>query len=251
MAKLENVGEIDAIKHLGARVTIPLAYAKGVEFPWPIGSGTLVHNCDRLFILTAAHVFDGCNINRFWVPTDRLGGRPTPSGNAGLHRHRDPELFDIAVIEVLDPSVREVLRQNWGSISRDQIQCPTPDGTFILFGYPSEKLHQVDKTLMCSLITACTERLIDPPENATDPVDRDIDLFFLHDNNARDEDGELITSPHLRGASGGGIWEIREAETGTLWTAEKNMRLVGIQSSALHGEWFRAKTAVAALSAIQ
>lgn len=157
-------------------------------------------------------------------------------------------MFDLAIIELLDESVKSALLNNWGSVPASQISEASLDGTFFVFGYPSEKLHQVDKTLMCSLITACTKRLSEPPTNASGVVDPNIDLFFLHDEVAEDEDGVQISSPHLRGVSGGGIWEILDAKPGELWTAEKNMRLVGIQSSTIHGEWLRAKSAQLLLS---
>lgn len=248
MAKLGSLAEIEPIKHLAARVTIPLAYAEGREFPWPVGSGTLLRGGDRLFILTAAHIFDKCDIDKFWIPSDRVGGRPIPIGRAKLHRPTDTETFDLAVVELLEHSTRQAAANNWGSIPLSSVTEPTLDGTFFLFGYPSSRLRPEGKTLMCSLITACTQRLEAPPAGATEPIS-DIDLFFLYDTTAEDEDGNSVESPHLHGVSGGGVWEILNASPGELWVAEKYMRLVGVQSSTMHGEWFRAKLAVSALGA--
>ncbi len=250
MAQLRSLREIEPIKHLGARVTVPLAYAAGNDFPWPEGSGTLLHKNDRLFLLTAAHIFDDRDINRFWLPTDRVGGRPRPIGSAKLWRPKKRDQFDIAVVELHDEDLKDALRLSWSSVSTSSIAEASAEGTFFLFGYPSVSLRPEGKTLRCSLITACSHRLRSFPANAKPPVEDDIDLFFLHEEKAEDEDGEIVESPRLVGVSGGGIWEVIEHENGGLWTAEKNLKLVGVQSSAIHGEWFRAKSAMLALDAL-
>jgi hypothetical protein len=160
------------------------------------------------------------------------------------------EVFDVAVIELLDDEVKDALRLGWSSVPTSHVESASDDGTFFLFGYPTERLRPEGKTLMCGLITACSQRLAKPPMNAKGPIDPDVDLFFLYDDVAKDEDGDEVTSPHLRGVSGGGVWEVLEARSG-LWTAEKHLRLVGVQSSAIHGEWFRAKSAIVALGAME
>lgn len=64
----------DAVKFAAGSVTLPILYAEIGQPPHPLASGVLLEADQRLFILTAAHIFDGCDLARFYVPAGPIQG---------------------------------------------------------------------------------------------------------------------------------------------------------------------------------
>lgn len=242
--------EVESIRQRVCRVTVPIASNRNGGFPEPIGSGTLLSAADRLFLITAAHVLEGETGETLYVSASRSSAPPVPLAPATVVRSKSPDATDVAVIEILERSTQDLLLNGWESASLDSIGEASTDGLFVLSGYPSERLRIDGATLMCTCITAITERLPTPPTDTRDPIDSERDLFFLYQERGCFSDGEEADSPNLLGASGGGVWEFSNVRVPGIWTAQKALKLVGVQSSALHFKWFRAHASSAVKSAL-
>lgn len=228
----------EAAKQFAGSVTVPIMYPVNDQ-PHPIGTGTLLSVRSRLFIITAAHLFEGQQLNRFYVPNGRASGKATKLIGS-IVREKNADRVDVAVIELLDEKSKEVLLLGWQSISLDNVGIASPNGTFVLCGYPSQHQSTRGDTLECEVLTAFTERLEEAPANAMEPIDPTIDVFFKYAHVAIDEDGASVQTPHLRGTSGASIWEYTDPAGSDFWTPEKSLKVVAVQASAMDGEWFRA-----------
>src|SRR5262245_60029550 len=140
MAELSlHPDEVEAIRQLVCRVTLPIASRKDRTFPEPIGSATLLRVQDRLFLITAAHVLEGEDGDTLFVSASRDSAPPIPLAPAKVTRPQRPGAADIALIEVLGEKTKKQL-ESWGHICPDNIGPASQHGLFVLSGYPSEKL---------------------------------------------------------------------------------------------------------------
>lgn len=239
----------DAVKFAAGSVTLPILYAEIGQPPHPLASGVLLEADQRLFILTGAHIFDGCDLARFYVPAGPIQGSPVAL-RGSVTRPKNTEHVDVALIELDSRTAQQV--SGWKSIKLSAGLSNAPlEGTFVLSGYPSSETFLAGDSFECGLVTAFTERLPQAPTNARNPIDED-DLFFLYAETAIDAEGKLIRAPHLRGASGAVVWQFEEPQEGTsLWRPEHAIRAVAIQSSTMDGEWFRAKSWAYVLDALE
>jgi hypothetical protein len=115
-------------------------------------------------------------------------------------------------------------------------------GQFAPIGYPSELLKPRGGMLGGTLFTMYTEGLRKPPGDVEDPVVEGLDLFFQYERETEDLEGRSATAPKLHGCSGASVWEYREPENMSVWTAEQCLKVVGVQASFFgKGKWFRAK----------
>lgn len=243
--------EVEAIRQLVCRVTVPIASNKNCDFPEPIGSATLLRDADRLFLITAAHVLEGEDGSTLFVSASRSSAPPLPLAPATVVRAKSPDAVDIAIIEVTNSNTKDCLFAGWGCVTLDSIGEASADGLFVLSGYPTERLSVDGATLWCTCITAITERLASTPKGTRDPVDKNRDLFFMYEPTGRFSDGDCGESPNLRGTSGGGVWEFSNVRPEGVWTAQKALKLIGVQSSARHFEWFRAHASWAIVEALR
>lgn len=228
-----------AVEERAARVTIPIMYWNG-ETHEIVGTGTCLRINERLFVVTAAHLFAGYDLGLFCIPVARANAQPVRLLGK-LVRSKDAVSIDIAVIEIVDATVRGQLLAGWDAITLEDVGDADDQGVFVLSGYPSTQPSERNATMEYGLTTTFTERLDRPPDRTKDPIDESIDLFFLHSDHAIDRDGKLVATDPLQGASGASVWQYREDVSG-LWTARKAMKVVGVQSSAASGAWFRAKS---------
>ena len=98
----------DVLRAFLASVTIPINYHHGTQDPRQLGTGTLFVIDDRLFLITAAHLFDdlapGIPVDpgRLMLPTVNCG-EFCSLGPYKLIRPGSSEFaFDIAVLELQD-----------------------------------------------------------------------------------------------------------------------------------------------------
>jgi hypothetical protein len=78
-----------------------------------------------------------------------------------------------------------------------------------------------------------------------------LDLFFEYTGRASTIDGKTVTTPHLGGTSGASVWECRELTGGGIWTPERALKIVGVQSAFVRGRYFRAKSWEAVLQLLR
>ncbi len=86
------------------------------------------------------------------------------------------------------------------------------------------------------------------PENAKSPVYPALDLFSAYDPEAIDAvtKASIKTLP-LEGCSGASIWQYEEPKAGALWSPERCLKIVGVQSAYRKDQYFRAKSWAAVL----
>lgn len=245
---------MDAVRFFAKNVTPPLLYGEGDTLPGPIGTASLLQIADRLFLISAAHNFEGAALDSFAIPENRQKGRAIGlSGEILRASATDRELIDVAVLALTSECAKHVRDAGWRALDLRNIAPASDHGVFVLCGYPTKAAVVLGDTIVSKLITAFTFRLKHPPGNvrfAASP-DEAVDLFFHYKGSATDTDGVEIDKPRLHGASGANVWQYFEPSTDELWTPEKAIKAVAIQSTEVEDECFRAKSWGAPLSAIR
>jgi len=221
-------------------VIVPIFYDRGDTLV-PIGTGTLLEVGDRLFLITAAHVLEGCDGDKLVSPWDRKSGKTASWGTHGYLTPRSSDRLDVAMVELQYPETIADFRKNYRRITLDQIAPPTAGATHILAGYPECMTTVGDMTIDQRPLAYYTEMLSDPPRGWVDFHNPAQDLFFKLEKEARELfSGKDVEVPKLQGASGCVIWEMSPYD-GPLWTPQRALKAVGIQRSQKpHDGWFRA-----------
>lgn len=226
-----------AIEKFAAKTAVPILVEINSETVDQVGTGTLFSHQDRLFLVTARHIFDDIDPRTIVIPsTDTT--ELASIGSLDLLRP-DQEQIDVAVVELKHPPTIKRAKASWNILTVDDTAQASFDGVFALSGYPSERLRRDGGLLGGSLITVYTDRIVEIPSEATAPVHRDVDLFFTYDSKLVKSDGEILSAPNLRGCSGASIWQYIKSEDAGLWTAQKSLRIIGVQSAYRKGKYFR------------
>jgi hypothetical protein len=215
VTSVEEQHALIALERFAVQATIPVLYddPKAVD---QLGTGTLLTVQGRYFLVTAAHLFDdGRDPGRFAIPKGRKNANLHTLGPLQLYKAKEPEI-DIAILELNEPTTIEAAKAGWHILTLENISTPSAGGVFILCGYPSERGWRTDNLIGGKPSTVFTER-IPQPVDAAPPVHPALDLFFHYGTDAPNIDGETVTTPHLRGASGASVWEYRAPPPGILW----------------------------------
>jgi hypothetical protein len=228
-----------AIEQFAAHVTVPVLYddPKAAD---QVGTGTLFSIDERLFLVTASHLFDDRDPGRFTIPAP-----PSTQlyGLGDFNLIRTADFYDIAVLELQDGQTISRLTGGWWQpLTLANVGRASESGIFALSGYPSARAVKRGDLIGASLITAYTERMSMPPAEAEHPIDPRLDLFFRYNREALDVDGKTIKTPDLHGCSGASIFEYRESDVIQFWTPEQCLKIVGVQSSFRRGDYFRGKS---------
>jgi hypothetical protein len=242
-----------AVEQFMLKVTIPILYhtSQGLDH---IATGTLFETCDRYFLVTARHAFENPKVKNFTIPTD-----PKVSNFKRLGRHilywPEDEAMDIAVLEILETSTIDVIKKGWRLLNPEQHSAvASPQGTFLLCGYPSEWVKIVGQRFRGTQLIAYTTRLKEVPKNAVSPIDERMDLFFRHTTSGQDlrprnadqpiRGGHAPTPPpnKLAGTSGSSVWEYYQLASQSLWSPDVALRIIGIQHSVRKGQYIRVKS---------
>jgi hypothetical protein len=233
----------EVMKALGtfaAKVAVPILYddPKGGD---QIGTGTLVTADDRIFLVTAAHLFKNLNPERFAIPS--VHNKEIWSlGRCDLLMPTDDQAFDVAVVELLEEATIERAKAGWKILTLENTGLAASFGLFVLCGFPSELSTRREDLIHGRRIVAFTGRMPEPPDNADQPIHPALDLFFFYDAELVCFTKTTIKSPDLKGCSGASIWEYREPPGISVWTSEQCLRAVGVQCSFRSGQYFRAKS---------
>jgi len=220
-----------------AEVAVPIFYDLDGEGR-AIGTGTLLDVGDRLLLITATHIFEGRDIEKFSSP---WGRKAAPTGTWGTVRFLttvSSDVWDVAIVEIEYPETIEAFRRNYRTLSLDQIAMPTSGATHILAGFPSELTNGTAEEINQTPFAYYTEMLEEHPSDTEFP-NAAWDVFFRLDRDGELFTGEIHDMPALEGSSGCVIWELRDYD-GPLWTPQRALRAIGVQRSAKTGHWFRA-----------
>ncbi|WP_145978870.1 hypothetical protein [Pseudomonas mosselii] len=242
--------EADIVHRFVMSVTIPILHELG-DAAALLATGTLFKIAGRSFIITARHVFDEVSdLTLLAYPENPLKGSLHTFGDMAIYKPKE-EHIDVAVIELLDPETLRRLHAGWQFLELKNVGIPSKnldDGSVFVGGYPQSLTDLQDGWTTGAFLTAYTQRIPDTPSGALEPVCEDLDMFFDYGHLAHTLTGEPITTPVLKGVSGGSIWEMVEP-TSTVWSPDQNVRVIGVQSSFRHSDFIRAKNwwAVAAV----
>ena len=248
---IEEQQTLCALTDFAIKSAIPVLYddPKGVD---QLGTGTLFTIDGRYFLIPAGHVFDAPDLlnpapdpGRFAIPKCPVNGDIHTLGPYKLYRATnatgDADV-DMAILELKDSKTIEYAKTGGQILTLKDTSPASAAGVFVLCGYPSERGWRSETSIGGRPTTVFTERILEPPASATQPVHPALDLFFRYDVDGPNFNGEMSATPHLRGASGASIWEYREVPPGALWTPSDTMKVVGIQCSFREGSYFRGKS---------
>jgi hypothetical protein len=249
-----EVEKLKAIQHWMARTVIPLLYDDPSRQLDSYGSGALIGSNENVLFATARH-------NLFFPDHTTLRDRtrlaiPIPDSDApaktdivntlgtfDVLQSVDPpgQDIDIALLHLKDLDLIARLRRSWNVIDRSKAVVASPQGNFVLSGYPSARVKITEQGLGGSLNTIHTERMPQAPQNAKQPIHPDYDLFFYYDDDATDLDGNAVKTPAVPGMSGSVVWELRDVEHG-VWAPDNALTMVAIQVSWMKDNFARAKS---------
>jgi len=127
--------ERQAIEHLFVGVTLPIIVQDGGLFGI-VGTATLFRIEDRPFLITAGHIIHDYSVDRWCYTEHPNHGKIYTLGALQHHRPRE-EPYDVAVVEIQDPQVRQRLQTNWRFLTPEQVSRPHEGADFFISGFPS------------------------------------------------------------------------------------------------------------------
>ncbi len=231
-----------ALNTFGFRSAVPLFRAIGEDADH-LATGTFVAVGEKRILLTARHVLDQSAPEDIAIAKSPEGSGLRTLGNLLIHKPIDlpGTEIDIVGIEIQDQETINIIEAGWRVVHMAIGDDPDASGKVVLVGYPSATLDKEDLRITGRPTAIMTASMDKVPANSTPPVNPTLDLFLQLSRRAIDEAGEIVDIPRIHGMSGCAIWQLRETTDGELWSPDRVLRLVGIQSSAMHGSYFRGK----------
>ncbi|WP_297901818.1 hypothetical protein [Metallibacterium sp.] len=215
-----------AIRDYILKRTIPILYNVPDRGVLPNGTGTLLRVEDRIFVITACHVFDeGRNFAEFSYPIHPSNGGISTFGSYALMRPTDG-LIDIAIAELTDAQTKKSLSANWQFCTLSDVCTPPPEGSFIIAGYPESMIAVTDTRLISNAVMVKTERS-SAPTNLELPARAEFELFLKFGRKATSQSGSEIYTPRMKGVSGASVWVVVESASIT-WSPASLLRVVGV-----------------------
>jgi hypothetical protein len=215
--------------------TTPLFYDDGQRKDGPIGSATFFEILGRMFLITANHVFEDIHPSVIRIPRKPKSTELVDLGEYDLLSPSDPR-YDICALEITDRvKARELKRAGWDPLTLSNVMAPSPNGTFLLFGFPYA-IKDTGKVLQTyNGLSAYANRIQSRPPEADNLLTDDLDLFFEYGAIGDAHDGTEVATPKLEGASGCSVWEVQPYSSFFVFP-----RVVGVQIRARQGKYFRA-----------
>jgi hypothetical protein len=231
--------DLEAFQHFLTRSAVPIFYDLDGDEAEARGTGTFLDLGDRLLLVTAAHVFEGCDPNKFSCPWTRAGrlSKATTFGPGGVWSSPSSGGCDVAVAEIEHEDAAAAFRKYYRCLSLDRIAMPTLGKTHILAGFPRELTTPNGNRIDQTPFIYYSEMLAEAPAGVKNL--ESWDLFFTLEREGHVLSGAPGDTPNLGGVSGCMIWERAGCE-GPLWTPQTTLRAIGVQTSAKPDAYFRA-----------
>jgi hypothetical protein len=183
------------------------------------GSGLLVQLGEKaVFLVSASHVLEIVREKaELLIGTMTPGARGLISlGAATVMRTTDQEKLDVGVVRLHQNAIDALAQHKQFIQMRDlDLGRAMPQGRYYVVGYPIEltRTDHTTKQISIGYIAKATH-LVD-----SDHAHPSISIALSHEKNSISfsNDGERARSPHLKGASGCGVWR--------LWANEEFERL--------------------------
>ena len=227
-----------AVRDYILKRTVPILYNDPKGRVSPNGTGTLLRIEDRLFLITACHVFDERrDFVEFAYPTHPINGGVSTFGSFNLMRPTD-ELIDIAIAELTDERTKEILSANWQVCTLSDVCAPPSTGSFIVVGHPASMIEATRDGLNSRAVFVKTTRI--EAHSALEYKARpEFELFLAFGKMATSESGAQIDTPRMNGVSGASVWVVVES-AGIAWSPASILRVVGVLWSVDRSRFMRA-----------
>lgn len=236
-----TVGELQAVEAFLQAASIPLLRDTDTG-ALPRGTGALFEVNDRRFLVTAQHLFDGMDVEALAVPLGKYAAPMKTLGDLVMAHSKEETGPDIAVLELLNKDLAAEVAKHWRFLGPDNIGVSDPKATHVVLGYPEAMSTRTEEAVHARPLAMYTTIVPTPPAEELKTPAADWDLYFELNREGELLDGSTMKTPPLNGASGAPIFDIGPPPGG-VWTPQKALRFVGVQSSALAGKWFRATSA--------
>lgn len=220
-------------------VVIPVLYDDTMQGLDQKGTCTLIDVDHDIYLLSAQHVFKDLHAARIKIPTNVYGPNLIELWPFEIIPSGDSD--DDIILLKLNSSASETARRGWQVVAKDQCRPPSQDALFAISGYPSDLLEKRGELLGGTLVTSYVERMAEIPQDARQPVNPKIDLFFDYKNEGTDIFCLSIPTPKLNGVSGGAIWELDSPSKESIWTPKTALHLVGVQTDTFQFRYARGK----------
>lgn len=242
MKSVINAHQQQALDTLGFRAAVPLFRAIGEDADH-LATGTFVAVGEKRILLTARHILDDCEPEQIAIALSPEGSGLRTLGNLLVHKPLDLPGTDIDIvsIEIQDRQTIDIVEAGWRVVDMAIGGDVDPSGEFMLIGFPSATLDKKEMRITGRPTSIITALMDDIPVDATPPAEPTLDLFLQLPREAIGQAGAIVDIPPIRGMSGCAIWQLRETGDGELWSPDRALRLVGVQSSARVGGYFRGK----------
>lgn len=237
-----NEHQQQALDTFGFRAAVPLFRAIGEDADH-LATGTCVAIGEKRILLTARHILDACEPEQIAIATSPEGSGLRTLGNLLIHKPIDlpGTEIDIVGIEIQDRETIDIVEAGWRVVDMAIGDEHHTEAEFVLIGYPSDTLNKTGMRISgrpAAIVTALTVAV---PNNSTPPANPTLDIFLQLPREAIARGGAIVAIPPISGMSGCAIWQLRETVDNELWSPDRVLRLVGIQSSARAGSYFRGK----------
>jgi hypothetical protein len=241
------------------KVSLPLLADAGGQMAI-LGTGTLFNIEGRSFIVTADHNLkedpddpDSPDIDLTTIAypsslqaslSASVGSRrsrPKPAalntlGPFDLFRPRKPSRLDVAVLELKGDATVKRLHDSWSFLTLANIGTPANCTTFILAGYLFEGATFENGIVGQVVLSLQTNPLHYTPE-VEFPDSKFDQFYYLPESLEAGDPPRRVTS--LKGLSGASIWSYTDSSDNGGIFPSSAVRVIGIQSSAKMGAWFR------------
>jgi hypothetical protein len=173
IARSESMTAIQ--EHL-KNVVIPVLYDDATQGLDQKGTCTLIDVGHDIYLLSAQHVFEGVHHERLKIPANVYGPKLIELWPFDLISSTNAD--DDIILLKMNTSASEVARCGWQIVEKDRCRPPSQDALFAISGYPSCLLNRSGGLLGGALVTSYVERMAEIPHGATEPVNKNIDLFL-------------------------------------------------------------------------
>lgn len=235
---------LDAVRGYILKSTVPILVEIEDNKPVPVGTGNLLRINDRHFIITAAHLFtdDPRHLEHIAIPDSRQTSGYTRVLKLQYTRPGNPDV-DVAVMEITHPDSVSALKEKWNFLTLDNVQvCADPPSGGWLVGFPASEYEVDGKIMIFKPVTVMTSVLPSVPNGALQPVLQGLDWFYEYQRIADVVGKTFTTTPKLEGASGAAFWDVSGQPEHGFWAPERFAKMVGVQSSSMHGTYMRVKS---------
>lgn len=236
---LGNMFTEEAIVKFALGVSVPVLDFSDEDKAVLCGTGFFYKIGERLFLISASHVFDDCNQEALAIPQyPHGGGNFVTIGTNCLSRPLD-DILDVAVLEIQDLDLAQSISQNWTILDMGNTGDYNSKQNCFLLGFPLENMKPTELGYKGKPLPMFLKDAGGKPACAPGPAFSNVDIFLEEQETINKY--ELSRPSSLKGISGSAIWQVSEPSTGAVWAPAKDLKIVGVQCEVRNGDYVRGK----------